>query len=111
MPIEGVLRLGLNDFAPDTISQRYKKLNQAITIPYKDLVGYLVQAEERENFTKHNLGARETHPHVVRKRTRNSTPPEELASEDELRFEDGSKREEKRAALADKDFVPSPGGT
>ena len=76
-------------------------LRQEILIPYTKLAEYLDKAEAQYHLKKTQQGRQEP---VVRKRRRASTPPDELASEDEKRFKQAEQKADRTADKEDEDF-------
>lgn len=98
------LRLRLSDFAYEALAQSdLGEENAELTISGVQLCNYLTEAEE---CVKRWKSLDETGlPLVVKKRPRSSSPPEELASEDEIKFAEQEARAAQRAAHDDDDYA------
>ncbi|MCJ1404966.1 hypothetical protein MMC11_008192 [Xylographa trunciseda] len=74
---------------------------QEILIPYEKLADYLEEAETETRLTETKEGASMVMPMGMRKRKRESTPPETLNMADERRFEREESGAERRASEED----------
>ncbi|OBT50221.1 hypothetical protein VE04_09152 [Pseudogymnoascus sp. 24MN13] len=97
------LRLELRDFAPPSLPledspegdrpPRYARdLTDSFLIDSVTLCGFLDEAEKEEHESKQKIGFVEPLQRGARKRYRTKTPPDELNSEDERKFEEDERR-------------------
>ena len=77
---------------------------QRIIIPYEELAQYLDEAEAAKQLERAEQGIQVTMPAGMRKRKRESTPPESLGSADERRFEQEELIAEQLADKEDEDW-------
>jgi hypothetical protein len=81
----GGLQLRLRDFAAEALAEPKGQLRDLIVISASNLCSFLQRAEDRATFIKQQKGIKSAKT-FVRKRRRDSTPPEELTYRDEKRF-------------------------
>lgn len=97
------LRLGLRDFAPPSLPLGdspegdcppgcASDLTDSFLIDSVTLCRFLDEAEKEEQESKQKIGFVEPLQQGARKRYRTKTPPEELNSEDESKFEEDERR-------------------
>lgn len=79
-------------------------MEQTITIPYEKLAAYLDRAETRSELCKAKQGIADVLPAGRRKRRRESTPEEELRSEDERIIEGLEAAEARRVQERDEEW-------
>ena len=80
-----MLQIQMNHFIPSPIAIDSEALQQKILIPYETLAAFLYKAEVC--YKASEQGIEEQLRPGVKKRMRESTPPDELGSEDERRFQ------------------------
>jgi hypothetical protein len=97
------LNLRLEDFAPEVIVRGFTNLQGHISISSQNLCTYLDKAEALNSIRKHKNGVETPAPANLKKRKREKTPPEELESEDETKFQE-EERASKRAMRDDSDY-------
>jgi len=97
------LRIPLKDFLPNVLRSDFppEALEREIAISYAKLAEYLDDADARYQLTKTRQGIQQPE---IRKRRREETPPEELASEDERRFERAELAVERAVDEKDEDW-------
>ena len=98
------LRLPLKYFLPLSDLHPPEAGEQEIIIPFEKLAQYLEEAEAQEQLVRAEQGISKIMPVGMRKRRRESTPPETLDSADERRFEWDELMVEKLADEQEKDW-------
>ncbi|OBT82435.1 hypothetical protein VE02_08926 [Pseudogymnoascus sp. 03VT05] len=112
------LRLGLRDFAPPSLPLEdslagdcppgcASDLTDSFLIDSVTLCRFLNEAEKEEQESKHKIGFVEPLQQGARKRYRTKTPPEELNSEDESKFEEDERRVRARMTNDDSSYKTS----
>jgi hypothetical protein len=101
------LHLRLEDFATEALVETYEDLEGHIFIPSNALCAYLDRAENRESTIKQERGVVKPLKSNVRKRRRQSTPPEELQSDRETRFLQDEHKASQRSMRDDLSYVAS----
>lgn len=96
----------LESFIPQSVQSDFlpEALEQTITIPYEKLAAYLDTAETRLELCKAEQGIADVLPAGRRKRRRESTPEEELRSEDERIIEGLEAAEARRVQERDEEW-------
>lgn len=101
---DGGLRLELKDFAPRGLA---RGLNDAILIDPVTLCRCLDETEKEELEANQTKGFVEHLQHGAKKRRRARTPPKELYSEDEHKFEDDERNVRARVSADDSSYKSS----
>jgi hypothetical protein len=115
---EAGLRLGLRDFAPPSLPLEdspegdcppgcASDLTDSFLIDSVTLCPFLDEAEKEEQESKQKIGFVEPLQRGARKRYRTKTPPEELNSEDESKFEEDERRVRARMTNDDSSYKTS----
>ncbi|KAJ8058571.1 hypothetical protein OCU04_012749 [Sclerotinia nivalis] len=94
---EAGLHLELQNFGPEPMVQPGGSLCHSIYIPVATLCSYIELAENRTTMIKQRKGIFDSIEPRVRKRPRESTPPEELDQRRERRFRESEERVVKQA--------------
>ena len=97
-----MLQIQMNHFIPSPIAIDSEALQQKILIPYETLAAFLYKAEVFNKASEQGFKA-QLRP-GVKKRMRESTPPDELGSEDEGGFQREESEEPRRANEEDRDW-------
>lgn len=92
----------MNHFIPSPIAINSEALHQKIVISYEKIADFLYKAEVFSKTSEQGIKA-QLRP-GVEKRMRESTPPDELGSEDEERFQREESEESTRANEEDRDW-------
>jgi hypothetical protein len=100
--------LELRDFAPPGLSQGLARdSTDCFLIDSVTLCRFLNEAEKEEQESKQKERFMEPLQQGARKRYRTTTPPEELGSEDERKFEDAERRVRARVSNDDSSYKSS----
>lgn len=99
----------LKDFVPRSarLNLTQEALEKEVVLSTEKLAAYLDAAELQALCTEPQRGTKEVLPARIRKRTRESTPPELLNSEDEAIFQREEDAEERRVKKQDKGWKAS----
>ena len=92
----------MNHFIPSRIAIDSEALHQKIVIPYENLAESLYKVEVC--YKASEQGIEDQLRPGVKKRMRESTPPDELGSENERRFQREESEEWRRANEEDRDW-------
>ncbi len=93
---EGNLELQLQDFAPIAVLQRYGALRERVVISSATLCHSLSECEANARRVAQKECLSDTLEPGTRKRRREKTPPEQINSDDEGRFDQEEQRVSKR---------------
>lgn len=104
---QAILELRLEDFGTEAFDAKFTDLTQSIHISAETLFDFLKRAEAKARRLKQGEGlVRRTKP-WVRKRRRDSTPPEQLDLDREGIFTQQEHRAAKKAMTDDVAYKPS----
>lgn len=103
------LEIPLIDFASETLTSTFDQLRETICISSRMLYTFLEKAERIDHMLKikRTESSTGTLKPWVRKRRRDSTPPEQLSSDRERSFVEDEERAIKRAAKDDSSYKAS----
>ncbi|KAG9246897.1 hypothetical protein BJ878DRAFT_532941 [Calycina marina] len=101
------LQLRLEDFGTEAFAVDFPGLTGDIQISAEQLFAFLERAEAKAKRVKNGEGLVRSVKPWVRKRRRDSTPPEQIASDREGRFAEQEQREAKKAMKDDVSYKAS----
>jgi len=101
------LQLRLEDFGTEAFAAKFPDLTEAIHISAETLFTFLERAEVKATRVKQGEGLTRSTKPWVRKRRRDSTPPEQLMSDREGRFAEEEQRAAKKAMTDDVSYKAS----
>jgi hypothetical protein len=103
--------LQLEDFGTKAFATKFPDLTDSIHISAKQLFSFLERAEVKARRLKQGEGLITSDKPWIRKRRRDSTPPEQLDLDREGRFAEDEERAAKKAMMDDGSYMASPSDT
>ncbi|CZT13825.1 uncharacterized protein RAG0_17316 [Rhynchosporium agropyri] len=104
---EASLQLQLQDFATEKFAETFPDLTQSIRLSAETLFSFLERAETKARRLKLKEGFVRSSIPWVKKRRRDSTPPEQLDPQREGKFAEQEQRAEKKAMIDDVSYNTS----